>query len=91
MKRHAEALSAWRNATLQKPTHVQAWANMLLLLDNLERFDDVDVVIGNHSGSGFGTSYGKGGNALFSTVFTLIESRTNCLGFITKRIIFTRL
>jgi len=33
-------------------------------------FDDVDVVIDNHSGSGFGTSYGKGGNALFSTVFT---------------------
>ncbi|MFC2157921.1 amidohydrolase [Acidobacteriota bacterium] len=33
-------------------------------------FDDVDVVIDNHSSSGFGTSYGKGGNAMFSTVFT---------------------
>ena len=33
-------------------------------------FDDVDAVIDNHSGSGFGTSYGKGGNAMFSTVFT---------------------
>ncbi len=33
-------------------------------------FDDVDAVIDNHSGSGFSTSYGIGGNALFSTVFT---------------------
>ncbi|MCP4727927.1 MAG: amidohydrolase, partial [bacterium] len=33
-------------------------------------FDDVDAVIDNHSGSGFSTSYGVGGNALFSTVFT---------------------
>jgi aminobenzoyl-glutamate utilization protein B len=33
-------------------------------------FKDVDVVIDNHSGSGFGTSYGRNGNAVFSTVFT---------------------
>ncbi len=33
-------------------------------------FDDVDVVIDNHSGSGFGTSYGVGGNALYSVLFT---------------------
>jgi len=33
-------------------------------------FDDVDAVIDNHSSSGFGTSYGRGGNAMFSTVFS---------------------
>ncbi len=33
-------------------------------------FDDVDAVIDNHSGSGFGTSYGVGGNALYSVIFT---------------------
>jgi aminobenzoyl-glutamate utilization protein B len=33
-------------------------------------FKDVDAVIDNHSGSGFGTSYGIEGNALFSTIFT---------------------
>jgi aminobenzoyl-glutamate utilization protein B len=33
-------------------------------------FDGVDAVIDNHSGSGFSTSYGKGGNAMFSSVFT---------------------
>ncbi len=33
-------------------------------------FDDVDAVIDNHSSSGFGTSYGRSGNAMFSTVFT---------------------
>lgn len=33
-------------------------------------FDDVDAVIDNHSGSGFGTSYGVGGNAMFSVIFT---------------------
>jgi len=32
-------------------------------------FDDVDAVIDNHSSSGFGTGYGRSGNALFSTVF----------------------
>ena len=39
-------------------------------------FDDVDVVIDNHSSSGFGTGYGKGGNAMFSTVFTF-KGRTS--------------
>ncbi|MCK4645865.1 MAG: peptidase dimerization domain-containing protein, partial [Candidatus Aminicenantes bacterium] len=33
-------------------------------------FEDVDAVIDNHSSSGFGTSYGKGGNAMFSTIFS---------------------
>jgi len=31
---------------------------------------DVEAVIDNHSGSGFGTSYGRGGNALFSVIFS---------------------
>ncbi len=39
-------------------------------------FDGVDAVIDNHSGSGFGTSYGRGGNALFSTVFSF-KGRTS--------------
>jgi aminobenzoyl-glutamate utilization protein B len=33
-------------------------------------FDDVDVVLDNHFSSGFGTGYGKGGNAMYSVVFT---------------------
>ncbi len=33
-------------------------------------FDGVDAIIDNHSSSGFSTSYGVGGNAMFSTVFT---------------------
>jgi len=33
-------------------------------------FDDVDVVIDNHSSSGLSTGYGTSGNAMFSTVFT---------------------
>jgi aminobenzoyl-glutamate utilization protein B len=33
-------------------------------------FNDVDAVIDNHSSSGFGTSHGRGGNAMFSTIFT---------------------
>ena len=33
-------------------------------------FNDVDAVIDNHSGSGFGTGYGRSGNALFSVVFS---------------------
>jgi aminobenzoyl-glutamate utilization protein B len=33
-------------------------------------FDGVDAVIDNHSSSGFATSYGVEGNALFSTIFT---------------------
>lgn len=32
-------------------------------------FKDVDAVIDNHSGSGFGTGYGRSGNAIFSVVF----------------------
>ena len=33
-------------------------------------FNDVDAVIDNHSGSGFGTSYGRNGNAVFSVIFS---------------------
>ena len=33
-------------------------------------FNDVDAVIDNHSSSGFGTSYGTGGNAMYSTIFS---------------------
>lgn len=33
-------------------------------------FNDVDVVIDNHSSSDFGTDYGVSGNALFSVIFT---------------------
>jgi len=33
-------------------------------------FDGIDAVIDNHSSSGFSTSYGKSGNALFSAIFT---------------------
>jgi len=33
-------------------------------------FNDVDAVIDNHSGSGFGTSYGRGGNAVLSVIFS---------------------
>lgn len=33
-------------------------------------FQDVDVVIDNHSSSDFGTDYGVSGNALFSVIFT---------------------
>lgn len=39
-------------------------------------FDDVDAVIDNHSSSGFGTGYGRSGNALYSTVFTF-KGRTS--------------
>ncbi|MBN1273336.1 MAG: amidohydrolase [Candidatus Aminicenantes bacterium] len=33
-------------------------------------FNDVDVVIDNHSGSTLATGYGKGGNAMYSTIFS---------------------
>jgi len=33
-------------------------------------FNDIDAAIDNHSSSDFGTGYGKGGNALFSVIFT---------------------
>ena len=43
-------------------------------------FRDVDVVIDNHSSSGFGTGYGKSGNALFSTVFTFTGKTSHAAG-----------
>lgn len=33
-------------------------------------FEGVDAVIDNHSGSGLATGWGKGGNAMFSVIFT---------------------
>ena len=52
-------------------------------------FDDVDAVIDNHSGSGFGTSYGVGGNALFSVIFNpcfeyFTYLRRGCIHYILK-------
>jgi tetratricopeptide (TPR) repeat protein len=35
LQRHTNALIAWTNATKLKPTHVSAWSNALILLDNL--------------------------------------------------------
>ncbi len=43
-------------------------------------FDDVDAVIDNHSSSKFITSYGKGGNALFSTIFTFKGKTSHSAG-----------
>lgn len=42
--RHAEALIAWQNATFQKPKHLSAWTNLILLLDNLGRISDLKIV-----------------------------------------------
>ena len=33
-------------------------------------FDDVDAVIDNHFSSGFSTSYGVGGTAMYSVIFS---------------------
>lgn len=35
MGQHQMALNAWRNATLLKPKHLNAWSNMVILLDNI--------------------------------------------------------
>ncbi|ESO96049.1 hypothetical protein LOTGIDRAFT_116230, partial [Lottia gigantea] len=35
LKQHQAAIQAWRNATILKPTHVNAWTNTLILLDNI--------------------------------------------------------
>ncbi len=43
-------------------------------------FEGVDAVIDNHSSSGLGTSYGVGGNALFSTVFTFAGKTAHSAG-----------
>lgn len=43
-------------------------------------FDDVDAVIDNHSSSRFATSYGKGGNALYSTIFTFKGKTSHSAG-----------
>lgn len=43
-------------------------------------FEGVDAVIDNHSSSGFGTEYGVGGNALFSTIFTFKGKTSHAAG-----------
>ena len=43
-------------------------------------FEGVDAVIDNHSSSGFGTDYGVGGNALFSTIFTFKGKTAHAAG-----------
>ncbi|MGB8959579.1 MAG: amidohydrolase, partial [Candidatus Aminicenantales bacterium] len=43
-------------------------------------FEGVDAVIDNHSSSGFGTEYGVGGNALFSTIFTFKGKTAHAAG-----------
>lgn len=43
-------------------------------------FDEVDAIIDNHSSSKFGTSYGRGGNAVFSTIFTFRGSTSHSAG-----------
>ncbi len=43
-------------------------------------FEGVDAVIDNHSSSGFGTEYGVGGNALFSTIFTFTGKTAHAAG-----------
>ena len=42
--------------------------------------DGVDAVIDNHNSSGFGTSYGVGGNALFSIIFTFRGTTAHSAG-----------
>jgi len=37
--RHEEALAAWMNATMLKPSHVSAWTNIIILLGYLGMFD----------------------------------------------------
>lgn len=42
--RYAEALIAWQNATFQKPKHLSAWTNLILLLDNLGQIDCLSLL-----------------------------------------------
>ncbi|MEJ2701657.1 MAG: amidohydrolase [Sedimentisphaerales bacterium] len=43
-------------------------------------FDDVDVVINNHTASGFSTSYGINGSALFSVVYSFAGKTAHSAG-----------
>ncbi len=43
-------------------------------------FDDVDVVINNHTSSGFSTSYGVRGNALFSVIYSFTGKTAHSAG-----------
>ena len=44
MNQHQMALNAWRNATLQNPNHLNAWSNMVILLDNLGKYQWILLV-----------------------------------------------
>ncbi|XP_064638552.1 protein O-mannosyl-transferase TMTC4-like [Lineus longissimus] len=48
LKQNTQALIAWTNATKLKPTHVNAWSNALILLDNLGRLEDA-IYIGQQA------------------------------------------
>lgn len=41
MKRNEDALKAWEMAVLYRPSHTAAWSNTLVLLDNMQRYQDV--------------------------------------------------
>ncbi len=43
-------------------------------------FKDVDAIIDNHGGSGFGTGYGTDGDGMFSTVFTFKGKTAHAAG-----------
>ncbi|XP_036921692.1 protein O-mannosyl-transferase TMTC4 isoform X4 [Sturnira hondurensis] len=44
LNRHADALNAWRNATVLKPEHSLAWNNMIILLDNTGNLAQAEAV-----------------------------------------------
>lgn len=39
--RSENALKAWETATMYRPTHTAAWSNTLVLLDSLQRYQEV--------------------------------------------------
>ncbi|CAH1782005.1 unnamed protein product [Owenia fusiformis] len=42
--KHQQAMDAWRNATIQQPTHVKSWNNMMILMDNLGKTEQVEGI-----------------------------------------------
>ncbi|CAL1531228.1 unnamed protein product [Lymnaea stagnalis] len=42
MNRSQDALDAWRNATVLKPTHWNSWNNAIILMDNLKMYDQAE-------------------------------------------------
>ncbi|XP_063224362.1 protein O-mannosyl-transferase TMTC4-like isoform X2 [Bacillus rossius redtenbacheri] len=43
-RRYDDALLAWTNATALKPTHTVAWNNMVIMLDNIGRGEQAELV-----------------------------------------------